>query len=91
MPHPIEHLLQQPEGKTLEQHFLDVQPYGKAELAKALGHSTVSGALHKQIRRLLELRLIEMTMRDKPQSRLQRYRLTEEGRQLFEQAEGKRT
>lgn len=70
---------------------LGIQPSGKAELARALGHTTVSGELHKQIRRLLDLSLIEMTMPDKPNSRLQRYRLTQTGRQLFDPIEGKTT
>ena len=70
---------------------LGTQPSGKAELARALGHTTVSGELHKQIRRLLDLSLIEMAVPDKPQSRLQRYRLTQKGRQLFDQLEGKTT
>ena len=70
---------------------LGTQPSGKAELARALGHTTVSGELHKQIRRLLDLSLVEMTIPDKPQSRLQRYRLTQTGRQLFDPIEGKTT
>jgi len=32
-----------------------------------------------------------MTIPDKPQSRLQRYRLTQTGRQLFDPIEGKTT
>ena len=62
--------------------LLDEQDAGKAQLAGALGHKSVSGELHKQIRRLMELGLIEMTLPDKPNSRLQKYRLTEQGRQL---------
>ncbi|MCK4649250.1 hypothetical protein KAT51_06985 [bacterium] len=52
---------------------------GKAQLAAKLGHKTVSGELKKQIKRLLELKLIEMTIPKKPNSRLQKYRLTEKG------------
>jgi predicted HTH transcriptional regulator len=56
---------------------------GKAELASGLGHKTVSGELHKQIRRLLELDYIEMTNPEKPQSSKQKYRLTAKGKDFL--------
>lgn len=62
---------------------LNQQDTGKSALAQYLGHKTVSGELHKQIKRLLALELIEMTLPDKPSSRLQKYRLTENGRSLL--------
>lgn len=52
-------------------------------MARQLGHQSVSGELHKQVRRLLELGMIAMTLPDKPTSRLQKYRLTEQGRELL--------
>jgi hypothetical protein len=42
---------------------------GKAQPTTGLGHKTVSGEWHKQIRRLLDLEMIEMTMPDKPKNR----------------------
>lgn len=63
--------------------FLAKGELGKAEMARQLGHQTVPGELHKQIRRLVELGVIAMTLPDKPSSRLQKYRLTEQGRKLL--------
>lgn len=66
--------------------LLHAQECGKAALAQALGHRSVSGELHKQIRHLLEQGHIAMTLPDKPTSRLQRYRLTTQGQALLAQA-----
>ena len=56
---------------------------GMVGLASQLKHKAVSGELKKQVRRLHKLGLIEMTLPEKPNSRLQRYRLTEKGRDML--------
>jgi len=63
---------------------------GKAQLAKELGHASVSGELHKQIRNLLQRELIEMTIPEKPNSRLQKYQLTKKGMRMVGQVRGER-
>lgn len=76
----------QPESKaeSLEIRVLDAlqsKPLGKAKIAKALGMRQVTGQLNEQVRALLGQGLIDMTLPNKPTSRLQQYRLTEAGRQ----------
>jgi ATP-dependent DNA helicase RecG len=66
--------------------LLGKSPAGKAELARGLGQKNVSGQLNKVIRGLLNEELIEQTIPEKPQSRFQKYRLTEKGRRYV--AEG---
>ncbi|SUA55647.1 Uncharacterised protein [Oligella ureolytica] len=39
----------------------------------------MSGALHRQIRKLVDQDIIEMTLPDKPNSRLQKYRISAQG------------
>jgi ATP-dependent DNA helicase RecG len=58
-------------------------PLGRSQIAKNLGHLSVSSGLHKQIRRLVELGFLEMTLPSSPKSRLQKYRLTSKAHELF--------
>jgi len=62
---------------------LKKQERGKSHLAEFLGNKTVSGELHKQIKRLQELEMIEMTIPETPNSRLQKSRLTAKGKALL--------
>jgi len=55
----------------------------KSELAVAIGQKTASGKLHQRVREMLADGLIEYTLPEKPNSRLQKYRLTEAGRALL--------
>jgi ATP-dependent DNA helicase RecG len=61
---------------------LQLEESGKAGIADYMGHKSVSGELNRQIKHLLNLGWIEMTLPEKPTSRLQRYRLTNLGRAM---------
>lgn len=63
-------------------------PLGKAELSVGLGQREVSGQLNKIIRVLLAQGLVEHTVPDKPNSRLQKYRLTKKGQKALRDETG---
>ncbi len=64
---------------------LSIRDMGMSELVERVGHKSVSGELKKQVRYLLNLGYIEMTIPDKPNSKNQKYRLTAKGRKFLSQ------
>ncbi len=74
----------QPESQpeSLELRVLSLladQPLSKSALSGALGQKEISGHLNRLIRVLLADQTVAYTLPDKPNSRLQQYRITEKG------------
>jgi ATP-dependent DNA helicase RecG len=66
-------------------------PLSASEIALALGQKSRGGQLKNELRRLLADLYIEYTIPDKPNSRLQKYRLSRDSRRLIENPnEGKK-
>ena len=59
-------------------------PLSAAEIATILGLDTKTGALKRTLKDLLLQELIVYTLPEKPTSRLQKYRLTQKGKQALE-------
>lgn len=69
--------------------LLSVGEISKSEIAAELEQKQVSGQLHKVIRMLISEDIIEYTIPEKPQSRLQKYRLTAKGKAWLDSDKGK--
>ncbi|MBU0967588.1 MAG: transcriptional regulator, partial [Proteobacteria bacterium] len=54
-------------------------------IARNLGKEKPTRYLNDLMRQLLEQDMVEYTIPDKPQSRLQKYRLTKKGKQFLKQ------
>ena len=64
--------------------LLLVEPLSKSALADALGHRSVSAGLNRVMHRLLQDGRVAYTVPGKPNSRLQKYRITGAGRNFLE-------
>jgi ATP-dependent DNA helicase RecG len=62
---------------------LNAGEQSKVGISTALGQKEISGQLNHVIRNLIDDELIDRTIPDKPQSRLQKYRLTDKGRAVL--------
>ena len=77
---PESQLESQPESlNDRVQYLLKDAPLSKSEISVRLGQKEVSGQLNNVIRWLLTEKQIELTIPEKPNSRLQKYRLTKKG------------
>lgn len=56
------------------------KPLSMSEIKARVGRNQVTGALKRLVQELLLEEVIERTIPDKPNSRLQRYRLTKKGK-----------
>ena len=62
--------------------FVAASPRKSSEITEFLGMSRVYGNIARCLNALLDDKLIELTMPEKPRSRLQKYRITRKGRQV---------
>jgi ATP-dependent DNA helicase RecG len=74
--------------ESIQQRILNAlsqQPLSKSEIATRIGHKSISRKLNERVREMLVAALIEYTLPEKPQSRLQKYRLTAKGRRMIDE------
>lgn len=68
-------------GKVIQ--LLANEALSKSEISRKLGQKAISGHLNKVLKSLLDEGVVAYTVPGKPQSRLQKYRLTEKGGKLL--------
>ncbi len=62
------------------------QEFDGRKLAEAVGYTTRTGNYKRALAKLLQDKLLEMTIPDKPRSQNQKYRLTAKGRKMLEES-----
>lgn len=75
-------------AESLQKQILETlktSPLSKAQIAEAIGKKKVDGQLNMAARDLLVQELVEYTIPGKPNSRLQKYQLTEKGRKTLDE------
>jgi len=60
------------------------KPMTAKELMIAAGYRTRTGNFKRSLKKLLQANLLELTISDRPRSRLQKYRLTDKGREALQ-------
>jgi ATP-dependent DNA helicase RecG len=63
-------------------------PKSAKELLAAAGYTSRTGNFKRSLAKLIENRLLELTLPDKPNSRLQKYQLTSRGKSLLQRGKG---
>ncbi len=61
-------------------NILELKSLSTKEIAFALNRSTITGALKRLIKKMLHEEYIEYTIPNKPNSRLQKYKITDKGK-----------
>jgi len=67
--------------------LLTEEPLGRKGLLAGLGYARKTGNFVKALEKLLTQGVVEMTLPEKPNSRFQKYRLTEKGKRVLRTAE----
>ena len=65
-------------------HLLKEQEHSKKEMAISFGHKKTYRHLDETVSNMLKTQMIAYTIPGKPQSRLQKYRLTDKGKKWLE-------
>jgi len=65
--------------------FIGEQPRRKVEIAESLGLKARSGSLKRALKMLLDEELVDFTIPDKPRSKNQKYRITDNGAAFLRQ------